>query len=57
MVVVDEEMRSMIHDGSGEQALEKQARTLTSSIREDGKRLVLAGITSVEEVLRVTRED
>jgi general secretion pathway protein E len=56
MVVVDEEMRSMIHDGSGEQALEKQARTLTPSIRDDGKRLVLAGLTSVEEVLRVTRE-
>ena len=57
MVVVDEDMRSMIHDGSGEQALEKQARTLTPSIRDDGKRLVLAGLTSVEEVLRVTRED
>jgi len=56
MVVVDEELRSMIHDGSGEQALEKQARTLTPSIRDDGKRLVLAGLTSVEEVLRVTRE-
>jgi general secretion pathway protein E len=56
MVVVDEEMRAMIHDGSGEQALEKQARTRTPSIRDDGKRLVLAGITSVEEVLRVTRE-
>jgi general secretion pathway protein E len=55
-VVVDDEMRSMIHDGSGEQALEKRARTLTPSIRDDGKRLVLAGITSVEEVLRVTRE-
>jgi len=56
MVVVDDEMRAMIHDGSGEQALEKHARTLTPSIRDDGKRLVLAGITSVEEVLRVTRE-
>ncbi|HEX2667889.1 MAG TPA: type II secretion system ATPase GspE [Gammaproteobacteria bacterium] len=55
-VMVDEEMRSMIHDGSGEQALEKHARTLTPSIRDDGKRLVLAGLTSVEEVLRVTRE-
>jgi len=53
---VDDEMRSMIHDGSGEQALEKHARTLTPSIRDDGKRLVLAGLTSVEEVLRVTRE-
>ena len=57
MVVVDDEMRAMIHDGSGEQALERHARTLTPSIREDGKRLVLAGQTSVEEVLRVTRED
>ena len=56
MVVVDDEMRGMIHDGSGEQALEKQARSNTPSIRDDGKRLVLAGLTSVEEVLRVTRE-
>jgi len=56
MVVVDDTLRSMIHDGSGEQELEKHARTLTPSIRDDGKRLVLAGVTSVEEVLRVTRE-
>ncbi|HEV2333158.1 MAG TPA: ATPase, T2SS/T4P/T4SS family, partial [Gammaproteobacteria bacterium] len=56
MVVVDDEMRGMIHDGSGEQALEKQARKATPSIRDDGLRLVLAGETSVEEVLRVTRE-
>ena len=56
MVMVDDELRSMIHDGSGEQGLEKHARTMTPSIRDDGKRLVLAGITSVEEVLRVTRE-
>ena len=56
MVVVDDEMRGMIHDGSGEQALEKQARKSTPSIRDDGLRLVLAGETSVEEVLRVTRE-
>jgi len=56
MVVVDEEMRSMIHDGSGEQELERQARKRTPSIRDDGKRLVLTGETSVEEVLRVTRE-
>ena len=57
LVVVDDEMRGMIHDGSGEQALEKHARQRTPSIRDDGKRLVLAGETSVEEVLRVTRED
>jgi general secretion pathway protein E len=56
MVVVDDDMRSMIHDGKGEQELEAHARRLTPSIRDDGKRLVLAGLTSVEEVLRVTRE-
>lgn len=57
MVMVDDKMRSMVHDGSGEQALEHYARTKTPSIRQDGRRRVLAGETSVEEVLRVTRED
>ena len=57
MVVVDEHMRGMIHDGTGEQDLERYARTKTPSIRQDGRRRVLAGETSIEEVLRVTRED
>ncbi|HEX6550417.1 MAG TPA: type II secretion system ATPase GspE [Gammaproteobacteria bacterium] len=57
IVMVDDHMRSMIHDGSGEQDLEHYARTKTPSIRQDGRRRVLAGETSVEEVLRVTRED
>ena len=57
MVVVDEHMRSMIHDGTGEQDLERYARTKTPSIRQDGRSRVLAGETSIEEVLRVTRED
>jgi general secretion pathway protein E len=57
MVIVDDHMRGMIHDGSGEQELERYARTRTPSIRYDGRRRVLAGETSVEEVLRVTRED
>ncbi|HET7651203.1 MAG TPA: type II secretion system ATPase GspE [Gammaproteobacteria bacterium] len=57
MVMVDDRMRSMIHDGSGEQELERYARTKTASIRQDGRRRVLAGETSVEEVLRVTMED
>ncbi len=57
MVIVDEHTRSMIHDGSGEQELERYARTRTPSIRQDGRRRVLAGETSIEEVLRVTRAD
>ncbi|MGA9855293.1 MAG: type II secretion system ATPase GspE [Gammaproteobacteria bacterium] len=57
MVIVDEHMRGMIHDGASEQDLEHYARTHTPSIRHDGKRRVLAGETSIEEVLRVTRAD
>jgi general secretion pathway protein E len=47
----------MIHDGASEQNLEKYARTLTPSIRDDGQRRVLAGDTTLEEVLRVSRAD
>ena len=57
LVLIDETMRQLIHDQAGELALNRHARTLTSGIREDGWRKVLAGHTSVEEVLRVTRED
>ena len=57
LVLIDETMRQLIHDQAGELALNRHARTLTGSIREDGWRKVLAGHTSVEEVLRVTRED
>src|SRR5680860_1734380 len=44
----------MIHDLSSEQKLERHARTLGPSIRKDGVRLVLKGMTTLEEVLRVT---
>jgi general secretion pathway protein E len=57
LILVDDVMRAMIHDGAGEHELEKYARTLTPGIREDGRRRILAGDTSIEEVLRVTRED
>ena len=50
-------MRTMIHDGAAEHDLERYARTLTPSIRDDGRAKILRGETTVEEVLRVTRED
>jgi general secretion pathway protein E len=50
-------MRTMIHDGAGELELERAARTLSPGIRQDGWRKVLEGVTSVEEVLRVTQGD
>jgi general secretion pathway protein E len=57
LISVDDHMRTMIHDGASEQELERYARTSSPGIREDGRRKVLAGETTLEEVLRVTRED
>jgi len=57
LIVVDDQMRTMIHDGASEQEMEKYARHATPSIRDDGRAKVLRGETTIEEVLRVTRED
>lgn len=57
LIAVNDEMRTMIHDGVSEQDLERYARRSSASIRADGRRKVLEGITTLEEVLRVTRED
>lgn len=56
LVEVDDGMRTLIHDGAGEQALEAHARKHSAGMRQDGWRRVLAGETTVEEVLRVTSE-
>lgn len=56
LVVIDDEMRNMIHEQVSEQALEQHARKATPSIRDDGRANVLRGRTTLEEVLRVTRE-
>jgi general secretion pathway protein E len=57
LVMIDDAMRTMIHDGASEQEMERHARTLTPSIRDDGRAKILSGVTTIEEVLRVTRED
>ena len=56
LVKVDGNFQKMIHDGASEQEMERYARTCTLGIRDDGLRRILAGATSLEEVLRVTRE-
>ena len=55
--MVDDAIRELIHNGHGEQAIEKYIRKHSASIRRDGFDKVMAGITTLEEVLRVTRED
>lgn len=56
LVVMDDSLRTLIHNGTAEHELERNARQQGPSIRQDGARKVLAGVTTVEEVLRVTRE-
>jgi general secretion pathway protein E len=56
LVEIDETMRRMIHDNASESDMEAYARTSSKGIRQDGQRKVLAGMTTLEEILRVTRE-
>jgi len=57
LLLVDDDVRELIHTGRGELAIEKHIRQSKPSIRHDGMSKVLAGVTTLEEVLRVTREE
>ena len=56
IVPVDEPLRRLIHGNAAEYELENHARRYAGSIRDDGLRKVLAGKTTLEEVLRVTNQ-
>jgi len=55
-IVLDDQLRSLIHDSADELSLLRHARKTSSGIREDGVRRILKGDTSIEEVIRVTQE-
>jgi len=57
LLAVDEGLRTLIHDGAGEQAMVAHVRRLYPSLHRDGLQRVLHGDTSLEEVLRVTQQD
>ena len=57
LVALDETMQTLIHEGKGEQEMERHARLSSPSIRDDGRRRVLAGDTALAELVRVTKED
>lgn len=57
LIVIDETLRTLIHDRAAEQKIKQYARTLFPSIRHDGFQRVLSGDTSLEEILRVTSEE
>jgi len=56
IVLIDDSMRTLIHNRAAETELTEYARQHGPSIRADGRSRVLAGITSLEELLRVTQE-
>jgi len=57
LLTVDESIRSMIHDGAAEGQLRSYARDHGMvPLREDGVRWLRDGITSLEELIRVTRD-
>jgi general secretion pathway protein E len=56
-IPIDNRLQNMIHEGEGEQAMEEYARSISASLGQDGKRMILEGRTSLEEVLRVSRDD
>lgn len=54
LIEIDDELRMKIHEGAGEQEMLTVARKRFPGIQADGKRRILSGQTSIEEVLRVT---
>ena len=57
LVSVTPALSALIHQGASEQALLAEARLASPSLFQDGRRLVLDGLTSVDELLRVTQEN
>ena len=54
MIEVDDALRRMIYENQSEQAMLEQARQRYPGMEADGQRAVLAGETTIEEVMRVT---
>ncbi|MBW7896065.1 MAG: Flp pilus assembly complex ATPase component TadA [Opitutaceae bacterium] len=58
ILVVDDELRRLIHDGAPAAKLRAHARAAgMRTLREDGVRKIIAGLTTVEEVVSMTVGD
>ncbi|MFT4045401.1 MAG: type II secretion system ATPase GspE [Solimonas sp.] len=57
VIEVDRKLEAMIHDNVSEQQLEAYARTQSPGILQSGRDKVVAGQTTLREVLRVTIEE
>ncbi|RYE04286.1 MAG: type II secretion system protein GspE [Sphingomonadales bacterium] len=57
VVAVDEQFQKLIHDGASEAELERSARRNNPSLLDDGVAKIRAGMTTVDEVARVVRDE
>jgi general secretion pathway protein E len=57
IIEVDRQLETMIHDNASEQSLETYAREKGPGILQSGRNKVIAGETTLREVLRVTMEE
>ncbi|MCF6354427.1 MAG: type II secretion system ATPase GspE [Candidatus Polarisedimenticolaceae bacterium] len=57
LVVIDDAMKNLIHDGAGEHELNNQARTRSRSMLQNAREKAISGETSLEEVIRVAHEN
>ncbi|MGC5704340.1 type II secretion system ATPase GspE [Pseudomonas sp. NFXW11] len=57
LVLFDDTLRQLIHGGASEHQLQLHARQHAPSLFDDGQAMVLQGLTSLEEMLRVTQRD
>ena len=54
LVAADDGLRELVHDRASEQAMTEYVRANSPGIAADGRAKVLAGVTSVQEVMRVS---
>lgn len=57
LIIIDGTLRDLVIQGKSEQEMETYLRHNGSSLRQDGFAKVLSGITTLEEISRVTREN
>jgi general secretion pathway protein E len=57
LITIDDTLRQLIHDRVSEQEMSGYARRKAPGIRDDGRDKVLDGVTTVQEVMRVSLED
>ena len=54
LILIDDPLRQMIHDGASETAMLQHVRQSSKEIRADGASKVLSGVTTISEVVRLT---